>query len=60
MINYMFALFVITSLDSGDYKYTHIKTYSNELNCEVSAFVFKVEYGPFQDNETIECIKVDS
>ena len=56
----MFALFVITSLDSGDYKYTHIKTYSNELNCEVSAFVFKVEYGPFQDNETIECIKVDS
>lgn len=59
MMNYLFAIFVITAVEGGDYKYTHIKTYESRLACEINAAVFTVNYEPFQDNETVECVKVD-
>lgn len=58
-MNYLWAVFVITALDGGDYKYTHIETFENKAQCEISATVFVVVNEPFLDNETVECIKVD-
>lgn len=59
MMNYLWAIFVITALDGGENQHTHIKTYESRLACEISAAVFTVHYEPFEDNETVECLKVD-
>lgn len=58
-MNYLFALFVVTALEGGDYKYTHIKTYDDRMKCEIEASVFVAINEPFQDNENVFCLKVD-
>ena len=58
-MNYLWAIFVITALEGGDYKYTHIETYDSRERCEINASVFAVHNEPWADNQTVECIKVD-
>ena len=58
-MNYLFALFLVTALEGGDYKYTHIKTSESRQQCEVDAAVFVALNEPFQDNEEVICLKVD-
>ncbi len=57
-MNYLFALFVVASLEGGETKYTHIKTYEDRHMCEIAQVVFQVTY-ELQENETLECVKVD-
>lgn len=58
-MNYLWAVFVITALEGGDYKYTHIKTFETRQSCEIHATLFAVDNGPFLDSENVMCIKVD-
>lgn len=57
-MNYLFALFVITSLEGGDTKYTHLKTYEDRHMCEIAQVVFEATY-ELQENEVLDCMKVD-
>lgn len=57
-MSYFWTLFVITALEGGDYKYTHIATYDSQQTCEIDATIFIVTYQPFQDNETVMCVDV--
>lgn len=53
-----FAIFVITALADGDYKYTHIKTYKDRYVCEKNLNKFVQFYEPFENNEIAKCLKV--
>lgn len=58
-MNYLWAIFVVTALEGGDYKYTHIETYDSRHVCEINASVYAAHYEPWPDNEIVACIKVD-
>lgn len=58
-MEYLWAIFVVTALEGGDYKYTHIETYDSRMKCEIEASVYAAHYEPWADNETVACIKVD-
>ena len=55
----VWALAVSTLLLNGEYKFDVIAEYDNSLTCEINKAVFIVNYEPFEDNETVECVKVD-
>lgn len=56
----MWALFVITTFaEIDDAKYTRIATFENRHHCTIVLEHFYDENEPFQDNETVECLKVD-
>ena len=56
---HLWAIYVITALEGGDYQYTHIKSYDDRMKCEIEASVFTAYYEPWADNETVECLKVE-
>jgi len=56
---FVWAIYVITALEGGDYQYTHIKSYDDRMKCEIEASVFTVYYEPWADNETVECLKAE-
>jgi hypothetical protein len=58
-MSYLWAVFVITALESGDYKYTHISTHETRMSCEIQAALFVAINEPFIDSETVKCVKVD-
>jgi hypothetical protein len=61
-MEYIWAIFVVTALTdgSGDYKYDEIAgRYASRLDCEYAINDFVKKYEPFQDNETVWCLKVD-
>jgi hypothetical protein len=58
-MEYLWAIFVVTALEGGDYKYTHIETYDSRMKCEIEASVYAAYHEPWADNETVVCIKVD-
>ena len=53
----VWALAVSTLLLNGEYKFDVIAEYDNSLTCEINKAVFIVNYEPFEDNETVECVK---
>ena len=60
-MEYLWALFVVTALEGGDYKYTRVSeaVYDNRTKCEIEATVFAAHHEPWADNETVWCLKVD-
>jgi len=63
-MGYLWAIFVVTALTdgSGDYRYVRIEpqvTYENRVDCEEANTRFVQQYQPFQDNESVWCLKVD-
>ena len=63
-MEYLWAIFVVTALTdgSGDYRYVRIEpqvTYEYRIECEYAVNQFVAKHEPFQDNETVWCLKVD-
>ena len=56
---HIWAIYVITALEGGDYQYTHIKSYEDRMKCEINAAVFVAHHEPFTNNETVKCLKVE-
>ena len=57
----MWALYVITTFtEINDTKYTQIDSFETRYSCEIILDHFVEKYGPFQDNEEISCLQVDS
>ena len=63
-MGYLWAVFVVTALTdgSGDYRYVRIEpqvTYEQRIDCEYAINSFVKQHEPFQDNESVWCLKVD-
>jgi hypothetical protein len=61
MMEYLWALYVVTALGTGDIKYTRVSDvlYESRMKCEIEASIFTAYHEPWADNETVWCIKVD-
>lgn len=57
-MGHLWALFVITALEGGDYKYTRLNTYEARESCEISLAVAHIVY-ELNENEIFDCLKVD-
>ena len=57
-MEYLWALFVITALEGGDFKYTRLNTYETREACDISEVIGYVVYD-LKENEYLKCIKVD-
>jgi len=60
-MEYLWALYVVTALASGDTKYTRVSDviYESRMKCEIEATVYAAVHEPWADNESVWCIKVD-
>ena len=58
MMNYLFALFVISALESGEFQYTRVGTYEARMSCEIALIDFEEAYD-LHETQILACIKVD-